>query len=83
MLLAIILTRVLDDDFRTSAFSALIKRIRINNKKGADMRFNSAALIRLLHPFVKDRSIDGSQSHSGMAVDNLSPSDGAILVADC
>jgi len=34
MLLAIILTRVLDDDFRTSAFSALIKRIRINNKKG-------------------------------------------------
>jgi hypothetical protein len=69
MLLAFIFACVLDDEFRTSAFSAPIERVRINNQKGADVRFNSAALIRLLHPFVKGRSIDGSQGNSGMAVD--------------
>src|SRR5436190_22109883 len=83
MLLARIFACVLEDEFRTSAFSAPIERVRINNPKGADVRLNSAALIWSLHPFVKDRSIEGSQRNCGMAVGQLSASDGAIFVADC
>src|SRR6476646_10113544 len=83
MLLAIIFACVLDDEFRTSAFGAPIERVRINDQKRADVRFISATLIRLLQPFVKDRSIDGSERNCGMAVGQLSASDGAIFVADC
>ena len=68
MLLAIIFACDLNDEFRTGAFSAPIERVRINNKKGADVRFISAALIGLPHQFVKDRSINGSQGNSGMTV---------------